>query len=426
MDDTFLNDLRKALNNLYDLNQLRNSSLCKLFGMDNPFDAPVRLQRVLEDAINTLKPKSREAHLTHAWQIYELLSLRYLQQFSQKEVADQIGVSLSHMNRIQRMALEDLAVYLGGKYVIEGKNSQEKEPGLISRQDQGKEMPSGKSEASLPAQPEQVAADLEWLAVPSPEKSSDLVEQLGNVLAIIQPFLTKYSVALNLADLAEPLEVLVYPVALRQILLNLLTSAIHILSGGQMHLKISRLESGIQLLIDGSGQASDLADESEDLKTNLEIAARFTHLSGGNLDLEVEQNRWQAVLHLPGRAAIPVLIIDDSLDALQLMERFVADTPYRVIGASNPQQVIALAESSHAQIIIIDVMMPQVDGWELLQKLRHHPVTAHLPLVTCSILRQEELALSLGASAYLRKPVSQEGLLEVLDRLSGNAALKSH
>ncbi len=112
MDQTFIPELRKALNNMYDLNYLRGSPLNKWFGLDNPFDSPLRLQQILEDAIGELKLRIKKSPSTHAREIYELLSLRYLQQFSQKEVADQLSISVSHMNRIQQKALEDLAAYL--------------------------------------------------------------------------------------------------------------------------------------------------------------------------------------------------------------------------------------------------------------------------------------------------------------------------
>jgi CheY-like chemotaxis protein len=60
-------------------------------------------------------------------------------------------------------------------------------------------------------------------------------------------------------------------------------------------------------------------------------------------------------------------------------------------------------------------MMPQVDGWKLLGQLREHPLSEHIPIVVCTILAQEELALSLGASAFLRKPFKRQAFLAVLD-----------
>ena len=64
----------------------------------------------------------------------------------------------------------------------------------------------------------------------------------------------------------------------------------------------------------------------------------------------------------------------------------------------------------------MDVMMPVIDGWELMGHLRQHPATSSVPIVVCTILAEEDLALSLGASDFIRKPFGREALLRVLDR----------
>ena len=122
----------------------------------------------------------------------------------------------------------------------------------------------------------------------------------------------------------------------------------------------------------------------------------------------------------------PVLVIDDNADALQLLQRYASGTRYQVFGARDPEQAIRLAEQLLPQIIVLDVMMPKLDGWEVLGRLQHHPVTGHIPIVVCTILAQEELALSLGASAFLRKPVSRQAFLDALDRQVIRMVTKPH
>jgi CheY-like chemotaxis protein len=68
------------------------------------------------------------------------------------------------------------------------------------------------------------------------------------------------------------------------------------------------------------------------------------------------------------------------------------------------------------QAILLDVMMPQVDGWKVLARLRQHPATEQIPVIVCTIMAQEELALALGAGGFLRKPVSRQDFLDALDR----------
>jgi CheY-like chemotaxis protein len=76
---------------------------------------------------------------------------------------------------------------------------------------------------------------------------------------------------------------------------------------------------------------------------------------------------------------------------------------------------VALAEQCEARIILLDVMLPGIDGWELLGRLREHPTTQGTPIIVCTILPHEQLALTLGAAQFLRKPVSRSTLLRALD-----------
>jgi CheY-like chemotaxis protein len=64
---------------------------------------------------------------------------------------------------------------------------------------------------------------------------------------------------------------------------------------------------------------------------------------------------------------------------------------------------------------VLDVMMPEVDGWKVLAQLRQHPATADLPILVCTILPQEEIALDMGASGFHSKPVTRQQFLAALD-----------
>jgi CheY-like chemotaxis protein len=115
---------------------------------------------------------------------------------------------------------------------------------------------------------------------------------------------------------------------------------------------------------------------------------------------------------------VVVFAIDDNADTLQLLQRYLAGTRYPFVGIRDPQQALALVEGLAPKIILLDVMLPGVDGWELLGRLREHPRLRGVPIVVCTILPMEQFALILGAAAFIHKPVSREALLAVLDRLS--------
>jgi CheY-like chemotaxis protein len=111
-----------------------------------------------------------------------------------------------------------------------------------------------------------------------------------------------------------------------------------------------------------------------------------------------------------------VLVIDDNADTLRLVERYLTGSRFTYAGARDPEQALALAERLSPAAVVLDVMLPGIDGWELLGRLRTHPKTAGVPIIVCTILPEEHLALSLGAAEFLRKPVSRRVLLAALQR----------
>jgi CheY-like chemotaxis protein len=82
-----------------------------------------------------------------------------------------------------------------------------------------------------------------------------------------------------------------------------------------------------------------------------------------------------------------------------------------------PEKTVELVQQLQPYAVIIDLMMPEIDGWDLLQTLLNNPKIADIPIIVCSVLKQKDLALSIGATAYLPKPISEQSLLAVLENL---------
>ncbi len=66
-------------------------------------------------------------------------------------------------------------------------------------------------------------------------------------------------------------------------------------------------------------------------------------------------------------------------------------------------------------MIVLDIMLPDIDGWELLTNLHEYPGTRAIPVIICSVVKQEELAEALGAALYVAKPVMRKQFIEALD-----------
>jgi CheY-like chemotaxis protein len=113
-----------------------------------------------------------------------------------------------------------------------------------------------------------------------------------------------------------------------------------------------------------------------------------------------------------------VLVIDDNEGLVKMLGRFLTDQACQVIAATDGRQGLRLAQEQRPDVVVLDVMVPQVHGWEVLQRLRNHPETADIPVIICSVINDPGLAYSLGASLFISKPVSRSRILEALHQLA--------
>jgi CheY-like chemotaxis protein len=113
-----------------------------------------------------------------------------------------------------------------------------------------------------------------------------------------------------------------------------------------------------------------------------------------------------------------VLVIDDNEGLVSLLQRYLTDQTCRVVAATSGEEGLRLAQQLRPAAIVLDVMMPVMHGWEVLQRLRAHQQTTDIPVIICSVFNNPELAQALGATLFLPKPIRQEEILAALARLS--------
>ncbi len=122
---------------------------------------------------------------------------------------------------------------------------------------------------------------------------------------------------------------------------------------------------------------------------------------------------------LPTSANAPlILVVDDDPDARELLTLYLTEAGYRVKRAANGEDALVLARDLHPFLILLDVMMPGKDGWEVLQELKLDETTADIPAMMCSVVEGRELSFALGATDYMTKPVDREALRQKLTALS--------
>ena len=124
-----------------------------------------------------------------------------------------------------------------------------------------------------------------------------------------------------------------------------------------------------------------------------------------------------------GHGAGPlVLVVEDDLAAAELLTRQLGNAGYRTEVAKSGAEALALARELKPAAITLDIIMPELDGWEVITRLKSDAATSHIPVVVVSVVDNPELGIALGAIDYFVKPVNASALVERLDRFDAPRA----
>jgi adenylate cyclase len=254
------------------------------------------------------------------------------------------------------------------------------------------------------------------------------------------------------------------PTRLRQIILNLLSNACKFTEHGQVSLSVSRsLSNGEEFLAarvadTGIGmteeQLSKLfqefsqADSSTTRKyggtgLGLAISDRLCRMMGGRIEVKSKVGVGTTFsMRLPvdrvdrsgvaGAMAVPtaamtvaqvrpartnrVLVIDDDPTVRDLMRRYLSREGFDVVTAAGGREGLEFARELHPSVITLDVFMPDLDGWSVLQALKQDGDLRLIPVILMTISDEKQKGITLGASGYLTKPVDRAQLAQLLDR----------
>lgn len=114
-----------------------------------------------------------------------------------------------------------------------------------------------------------------------------------------------------------------------------------------------------------------------------------------------------------------ILAIDDDEKVIQLYERYLNKQGYRVVPLTDPKKAVERALELTPYAITLDIMMPNYDGWQVLEDLKSNPETQKFPTIICSIVADTQKGYALGATDYLLKPIIEDDLLQSLNRIGG-------
>ena len=399
-------DLRWALNHLYDWPDLRHSPLLQLLGCERQADPARALKTVLLEAIESFRPDASVSTHARAQRAYLLLRTRFVEQFSQKETAVEMGMSLRNLRRAESQALGALADVLCARFQLD-------QPCPAPTTDVA---PTETAEAAPPASPAN-EQEMNWLRASLPSEPTSADELLHQVLKLFRRTTWGASVQVTCQVRSGLPRLVVQRVPATQALLTVLVALAPFAKEQPLAIGVSlgAMYGVINCSLRHAG-----AGVAEKASEQLGMARQLLSLSGGLLHVASTgaEMDFSVTLRLPAEAGTPILFVDDNPDALRLLQQLVGQSRYRFVGTSCPDKVLDLAQEHNVTAIVLDVMLPSIDGWDLLGRLRTHPATQHLPVVICTVLPHESLASDFGASAFLHKPVTRNALLAVLERVT--------
>lgn len=398
MERKIFNGLIKDLMpHLFDYTALENHPLAGLYPISEDFhgNRAEYLRQIIFKAIEDLRPPDRQPALNAPeWRPYFILYKRYVEGLSPQALSTQLALSERQLRRDHSRALQALAGRLW-----------EQLPLSTTTADQGQNEENVIGLQNFEIRPENV----------------ELNSVLHGVVATFQYYLKAENIEVRLELLSSPQVVLIDRIILRQVLLSLLNYAVHLQADRLLVIRLMEQSGLLSIQITTGVDEQWRAfydDEHEDL---LETARFWSQQLGAAIQesypaRDIAGKAEISLLLQPTEQPV-ILVIDDQEPALRMYQRYLNRTRLRVTGVNDPKQALNLARTLHPALILLDVMMPHLDGWEILQALRSDARTKHIPVVVCSAWESTELASSLGASSFLKKPITQKDLLTVVEQL---------
>jgi GAF domain-containing protein/CheY-like chemotaxis protein len=245
---------------------------------------------------------------------------------------------------------------------------------------------------------------------------------------------------------------------IKQIVLNLLSNAAKFTHQGRVQLqtqidgekfRLHITDSGIGISPESLENVFEEFQQADNTTTRqyggtglgLAISRNLARLLGGDLTAVSELGKGSTFTlslpveygHKPKSGVVPtasplpsthkkrILVIDDDPDAVYLLQETIGQGGFDVIGSQNGSDGIRSAIENKVHAILLDIMMPNTDGWQILHELKQNPATANIPVILLTIVDRKALGLRLGAADYLLKPLNPLAVMEALQRVLGGA-----
>ncbi len=225
---------------------------------------------------------------------------------------------------------------------------------------------------------------------------------------------------------------------LAQVFLNLLSNAIKYTPAGTVELKAHQEDDTVVVEVRDTGIGISESDRQKLFQKffrsdnpyvrkaggtglGLSIAKAIVERHGGTITVTSQAGQGSTfTVRLPALARPErplVLVIEDEVAIARLIAKYIEKMGYRAVTAYSAREGFDQAVRLKPDLITLDVLMPDLDGFALIQQLKAHPETAHIPVIFLSIVQDRQQGLSLGASAFLTKPIDERKFYETVRSL---------
>ncbi|MEA2644006.1 MAG: hypothetical protein QOG08_1032, partial [Chloroflexota bacterium] len=279
-----------------------------------------------------------------------------------------------------------------------------------------------------------------------------LADSFQTVLSTLDPLARAKGITID-SDAASGLHLLADPTKLKQMLLNLISNAIKFTPpGGRVSLRARQVDSWIEIAVTDTGIGIAEADlsrlfrefqqldaghgrQQEGTGLGLALTKRFAELHGGEVKVvSVAGEGSTFTLRLPVSAVMAsqapvyvplpiglvdeerplILVVEDNAEAAEILARHLEAGGFRMSIARTGNEALTMARELKPVAITLDILLPEIDGWEVLRRLKADDVTWNIPVVVVSVSDNPTLGHALGARDYFVKPVDREALLSRL------------